>query len=58
MRTMNEIIAWFDAQSEVDRRTIALNAIETVMNAEEVRFSEERDCLYFVSCGEDLRVPF
>jgi hypothetical protein len=64
-------IRWFDTQSPEDQRTIALNAVERLMETEEVSFridnSKDDDgfsitegetvgeCLYWDSCGEDLR---
>ena len=56
--------AWFDQQSEVDRRVIALNAVNRLIEIEEVRFREADEDdddpveLYWESCGDDLRIPF
>lgn len=60
-------MVWFDAQSDEDKRTIALNAIERLIQCEEVSFRDCEDafegeeckpCLFWDSCGEDLRIPF
>ena len=56
--------AWFDKQSEVDRRVIALNAVNRLIEIEEVWFREadgdddDPVGLYWESCGDDLRIPF
>ena len=56
-------VKWFDEQSEDEKRVIALNAIERLIQIDEVSFREqesfdEEECLYWDSCGEDLRTPF
>ena len=56
---------WFDKQSEVDQRTIALSAVERLVKLDEVSFRlgdpeepEMVEGLHWTSCGEDLRIPF
>lgn len=58
---------WFKQQSDVDREVMALLAIERLMELDEVLFrdcadlevaDDLKDCLYWESTGEDLRVPF
>ena len=54
-------VEWFDKQNTVDQRTMALAAIERLIEIGEVEFRvDERgdECLYWDSCGEDLRIPF
>ena len=59
-------VKWFDEQSEDEKRVIALNAIERLIQIDEVSFREQesfdeevvKECLYWDSCGEDLRTPF
>lgn len=67
----NQLHLWFDQQSDADKRTIALNAIERLIELQEVRLREAdfidhedgtteiiEQTLYWTSCGEDLRCPF
>lgn len=56
---------WFDKQNTEDQRTIALFAVGRLIDLGEVCFRpsdpEEPDlveCLFWESCGEDLRIPF
>jgi hypothetical protein len=56
---------WFDKQKPEDQRTIALAAVERLVDMDEVSFRqadpeepELTECLYWSSCGEDLRIPF
>ena len=65
--TRFDVTRWFDAQQEVDRRTMGLRVIERLMEIGEVRYREGgrepdgtkiEECLYWESCGEDLRIPF
>lgn len=58
-------IEWFDKQRPEDQRTIALAAIQRLVEIDEVRFRDGdpeepqiAECLYWESCGEDLRIPF
>ena len=67
-------VVWFDKQSDSDRRTMALLAIERLMEIGEIRFRIDDsihldgtpipedeavdEFLYWASCGEDLRIPF
>lgn len=67
-------IEWFDKQTADDKRAIALAAVEHLMEIGEVRFRVDDsanidgtpipedevvdECLYWSSCGEDLRIPF
>ncbi len=67
-------IEWFDKQATDDKRTMALAAIERLMEVEEISFRVDdsvnidgtpipedeavEECLYWDSCGEDLRIPF
>ena len=59
-------IKWFDERSEDEKRVIALNAIERLIEIDEVSFRQQEsfddevveECLYWDSCGEDLRTPF
>jgi hypothetical protein len=62
-QTKEAAFKWFDEQSPEDQRTIALSAIERLIENEEVNFRRclnepDEDCLFWVSCGEDLRIPF
>ena len=65
--TRFDVTRWFDAQQDVDQRTMALRAIERLMEIGEVKYREggtepdgttTQECLYWESCGEDLRIPF
>lgn len=56
---------WFDKQKPEDQRTIALAAVERLVEIGDVRFRigdpeepEIVECLYWGCCGEDLRIPF
>lgn len=67
-------VKWFDKQSAEDKRTIALAAIERLMELEEVDFRADDsvgidgapipedqsvdECLYWDRSGEDMRIPF
>lgn len=67
-------VKWFDKQSRTDQYVIAVSAIERLMEIGEVRFRVDDtinidgtpipedetvdECLYWDSCGEDLRIPF
>jgi hypothetical protein len=56
-------IEWFDKQTKEDQRTIAISAIESLIQSEEVSFKEadeydSEEYLYCVHSGEDLRTPF
>lgn len=67
-------IKWFDDQSPEDKRTMALGAIQRLIEIDEIKFwADDRvdkngapipeengaeEHLYWESCGEDLRVPF
>ena len=62
-----DVHRFFDAQPDVDQRTIALHCIERLMQLEEIWYrrggtefdgSKVEESLYWKSCGEDLRVPF
>ena len=64
-------VKWFDEQTTTDKRVMALAAIERLMELGEVSFrvddvvnidgtwipeeEEVDECLYWDSCGEDLR---
>lgn len=57
---------WFDSLPDEDKRTVALNAIECLIEIQHIRFLKDvydgsgktRGRLYWISSGEDLRVPF
>ena len=56
---------WFDRQKPEDQRTIALAAVERLVEMGDVRFRssdpdepEMVECLYWESRGDDLRIPF
>ena len=67
-------VQWFNNQTVVDQQTMALAAIEHLIEIGEVSFRVDdlvnidgtpipddevvEECLYWVTCGEDLRVPF
>lgn len=65
--TAFDVQLFFDSVPQVDQRTMALRAFERLMELGEVRYREPDiepdgtrvyECLYWVSSGEDLRVPF
>lgn len=49
---------WFDQLSPESQRVVALNCLERMLVIDEIRYSEDRDEVYWVSCGESLDVPF
>ena len=56
---------WLEEQTEVDQMVVIHGVIQRLIELEEIRFRQTSDdpddgpeCLYWVSCGEDLRVPF
>jgi hypothetical protein len=58
------VAKWFDRQTPEDQRTIALNAIERLIETGEARWRDDvpgeglRETLYWESCGESLVIPF
>lgn len=62
-------IAYFDSLDTDDQRSIAIAALERLIEIGEVRHrkpeacddddeDESHECLFWRSCGEDLRIPF
>ena len=67
-------VQWFNKQTTADQQTMALAAIEHLIEIGEVAFRVDDsvnidgtpipddevvdECLYWVTCGEDLRAPF
>lgn len=56
---------WLESLPEEEQLTIAKYAVERLMEIEEVSFRQHSDddddgpeCLFWSSCGEDLRTPF
>ena len=56
--------AWFEQQSRIDQLTIAMDAIERLMELGEVEFRRPGEtrtlptCLYWTATGDDMRIPF
>lgn len=51
-------IEWFDKQTDADKRTIALNALDYLQSNGDIHLFEAEDKLLFDCDGEDLRTPF
>lgn len=55
-------VDWFDGLDQSDKRTIALGAIERLIEMEEVTYREDdndyEEDIYWTSCGESLKIPF